>query len=102
MAIINEPAGFRVWGRRLTGSDETLDNNHWMRLAGRFSRRVRAYAKAHQIPVIHCGAGEGKHNLAEEHLKTTTVKRGILVGRAQARVEDVGKNHHIEAKQPLP
>ena len=41
----HDPAGFRLWWRRLTGSDETLDNNHLMRLAGRFSRRVRAYAK---------------------------------------------------------
>jgi hypothetical protein len=41
----HDPAGFRLWWRRLNGSDETLDNNHLMRLAGRFSRRVRAYAK---------------------------------------------------------
>lgn len=76
-----------------------------MRLAGRFSRRVRAYAKAHQIPVIDCGAGERKHHLAEEHLKTTTVKRGlflILVGRATARLWEVGKNHPIEANKPMP
>lgn len=48
----------------VTGSDETLDNHHPMRLAGRFSRRLRAYAKAHQIPLIDCG--ERKHNLARE------------------------------------
>jgi hypothetical protein len=101
----HDPAGFRLWWRRLTGSDETLDNNHLMRLAGRFSRRVRAYAKAHQIPVIDCGAGERKHNIAEEHLKTTQVKQGlflVLVGRAQARVWDVGRNHHIEPNKPMP
>jgi len=34
--------GFRVWWRRLTGSDDGLDNAPLMRLAGRFSRRVRA------------------------------------------------------------
>jgi hypothetical protein len=101
----HDPAGFRLWWRRLTGSDETLDNNHLMRLAGRFSRRVRGYAKAQQIPVIDCGAGERKHDIAEEHLKTTKVQRGlflILVGRAQARVWDVGRNHHIEPKKPMP
>ena len=48
----------------VTGSDETLDNHHLMCLAGRFSRRVRASAKAHQIPPIYCG--ERKHNLAQE------------------------------------
>jgi len=37
----HDPAGFRIGWRRLTGSDETLDNHHRMRLAGRFSRRVR-------------------------------------------------------------
>jgi hypothetical protein len=55
-------------------------------MAGRFSRRVRAYAKPHGIPVIDCGVDERKHELAEQHLKTTTVAEGvflILVGRAQ-------------------
>jgi hypothetical protein len=34
--------GFRQWWRRLmNGSDEQLDNAHLMRMAGRFSRRVR-------------------------------------------------------------
>src|SRR6266542_5672194 len=37
----HNPGGFRLWWRRLTGSDEQLDNAHLMRLAGRFSRRVR-------------------------------------------------------------
>jgi hypothetical protein len=31
------PGGFPVWWRALTGSEETLDNAHLMRLAGRFS-----------------------------------------------------------------
>ena len=53
----HSPGGFRVWWRALTGSDETLDNAHLMRLAGRFSRRVRGYAKAHDIPVVDCIAG---------------------------------------------
>ena len=28
------PGGFRVWWQALTGSEETLDNTHLMRLAG--------------------------------------------------------------------
>src|ERR1700730_5857372 len=40
------PGGFRVWWQALTGSEETLDNTHLMRLAGRFSRRIHGYAKA--------------------------------------------------------
>ena len=67
-----------------------------MRLAGRFSRRLRGYAKAHSIPVLDCPRGERKHDIAEDYLAQTKVTRGlflILVGRAQARVWDVGKNH---------
>ena len=31
----HNPGGFRVWWRRLIGSDEHLDNAHLMRMAGR-------------------------------------------------------------------
>ena len=61
----HSPGGFRVWWRALTGSDETLENAYLMRMAGRFSRRVRGYAKAHNIPVIDCSMGERKHDIAE-------------------------------------
>ena len=101
----HDPGGFRLWWRALTGSDETLDNAHLMRMAGRFSRRVRGYAKAHGIPVVDCSVGERKHDAAEEYLAKTKVTRGlflILVGRAQAPVWDVSVNHHIERKKPTP
>ena len=97
--------GFCAWWRRLTGSDASLDNAHLMRMAGRFSRRVRAYAKAHRIPVIDCGVGERKHELAEQHLATTTVTEGVflvLVSKAQAPVWDVSGKHHLERKRPMP
>src|SRR6266850_1507786 len=93
------PGGFRVWWQKLTGSVETLDNAHLMRLAGRFSRRVRAWAKASGIPLIDCRPGERKHDIAEEHLKKTTIKQGvflILVARAQAPVWDVRPKHRLE------
>jgi len=101
----HDPGGFRLWWRALTGSDETLDNTHLMRLAGRFSRRLRGYAKANGIPVVDCAVGERKHDLAEEYLAKTTVTHGlflILVGRAQAPVWDVSGKHHIERKKPMP
>jgi hypothetical protein len=97
--------GFRTWWQRLTGSDATLDNAHLMRMAGRFSRRVRAYAKAHRIPVIDCSVDDRKHDIAEAQLATTTVTHGIfliLVGRAQAPVWDVSGTHHLEWKRPRP
>lgn len=78
--------GFRTWWRRWhDGLDEDLDNAHLMRLAGRFSRRLRAFAKAEGIPVIDCGKGERKHELAEAYLGEHPDARGlflILVARA--------------------
>src|ERR1700751_3069422 len=87
--------GFRVWWRGLTGSDDALDNTHLMRMAGRFSRRLHGYAKAKGIPLLHCQAGERKHELAEEYLAKSHLTEGlflILVGRAQAPVWDVTTN----------
>jgi hypothetical protein len=101
----HDAGGFRLWWRQLTGSDGTLDNAHLMRLAGRFARRIRGYAKAHDIPIVNCSAGERKHDIAEDYLARTTIAQGlflVLVGRAQAPVWDVSANHHIERKQPMP
>ena len=101
----HDPGGFRLWWRALTGSDDTLENPHRMRMAGRFSRRIRGFAKANGIPVVDCSVGERKHDIAEEHLAKTKVTRGlflILVGRAQAPVWDVSANHHLERKKPMP
>ena len=39
------PGGFRLWWRSLEGGDDTLDNAHLIRMAGRFSRCVRGWAK---------------------------------------------------------
>lgn len=86
------PGGFRLWWRSLEGSDDTLDNAHLIRMAGRFSRCVRGWAKKKNIPVIDCAAGERKHNLAEEHLPTDPKRTGIfliLVNRAPASIWDV-------------
>jgi hypothetical protein len=73
----HDPGGFRVWWRALTGSDETLENTYLMRLAGRFSRRIRGYAKAHGIPVIDCSVGQRKHDIAEELRKNISPRRHL-------------------------
>src|SRR6201993_3249752 len=56
--------------------------------------------------LVHCQAGQHKHELAEEYLAKTQIRQGvflILVGRAQAPVWDVTTNHHhIEPKRPMP
>ncbi len=85
----HSPGGFRTWWRRLYGSDEHLDNTHLMRMAGRFARRVRGWAKANGVPVIDTKAGERKHLIAEEYLATHSVGVGVflvLVARAPAAV----------------
>ncbi len=97
--------GFRFWWRKLTGSDDTLHNAYLMRMAGRFSRRLRAYARAHGIPLIDCAVGERKHDIAEEYLANTKITRGlflILAGRARAPVWEVGINYHLRRKMPMP
>src|SRR5713101_3505840 len=78
-----------------------------MRLAGRFSRRVRGFAKAHHIPVIDCRRGDRKHDIAEDYLAEHSIGRGlfmILVGRAVAPVWDVqrssGGGIHLTKKLP--
>ena len=93
----NNVGGFRVWWRRLhDDSEELLDNNHLMRFAGRFARRVRAWAAANQVPVIDCKSGERKHRIAEAYLATQTVLGPcvflILVAKAPATVWDVRRN----------
>ena len=50
----HDPGGFRVWWRALTGSDETLENAYLMRMAGRFSRRVRGCRRISSAAVRPC------------------------------------------------
>lgn len=87
--------GFRVWWRDLMGSDETLDRTHIERMAGRFKRRLEAYAKENKIPFLHCEVGERKHEKAQEFLPKDPQFKGvflILVGRAPAPVWEVRRN----------
>ena len=60
--------GFVIGGEPFYGSDENLDTAHLIRLAGRFSRRLRAWGKAHSLPVIYYALGERKDQLAAEYL----------------------------------
>jgi hypothetical protein len=95
----HSPGGFRTWWRRLhDGSDELLDNNHLMRFAGRFARRVRAWAAATGVPVIDCTAGQRKHEIAERYLAEHPPARSgvflVLVAKAPATLWDA---HRFES-----
>jgi len=104
------PGGFRVWWRALHGSDGGLDTNHLMRMAGRFSRRVRAYAKAAGIPVLDCAPKEKKFEIAATYLAKHNGKPGvflILVAKAKAPAWEVlqsksGTIIDIHRKDPMP
>jgi hypothetical protein len=101
----HSPGGFRTWWRALSGSEQDLDNTHLMRMAGRFSRRVHAYAKANAIPLVHCQSGQRKHELAEQYLQSSPIEQGlflIVVGRAPAPVWEVRANGHIQTKKSMP
>src|SRR3989442_6994023 len=89
--------GFRVWWQKLTGSVETLDNAHLMRLSGRFSRRVRAWAKASGLPLMDCRPGERKHDIAEEHLKQTNVQQGVFLILVARTGSSVGRQSQASA-----
>ncbi len=95
-ALGHGAGGFRVWWRRWHGdSDADLDNAHLMRLAGRFARRVRAWAQANEVPVIDCKAGERKHLIAEQHLKAHDHSPGVflvLVAKAPATLFSVKRS----------
>ena len=73
----HNPGGFRAWWRQLFGSDDTLDNTHLIRIAGRFSRRLKAYAQAQ--PFVAQLAGWRRRRFAG----VTGVSRGA--GRAAHR-----------------
>jgi hypothetical protein len=92
----HNPGGFRCWWRRLHGgSDDLLDDTHLMRMAGRFARRVKAWAGANGVPVIYCTAGQRKHLIAEEYLETHSVRPGvflILAAKAPATVWKVKRS----------
>ncbi|MBI4611842.1 MAG: hypothetical protein HY726_22865 [Candidatus Rokubacteria bacterium] len=101
--------GFRHWWRKLTGSDATLDQEHLLQMAGRFSRRVHAYAKRRGIPLIHCEPGVRKHELAEQYRPQDSNFTGvflILVAKAPALVWEVSQNSrgvpHLSRKTPWP
>ena len=80
LSMCHSPGGFRTWWRAWhAGRDDTLDDTHLIRLAGRFARRVRAFAAAKGIPVIDCAPGERKHLIAEEYLATHDVGRGVFM-----------------------
>jgi DNA-binding transcriptional ArsR family regulator len=90
--VASSAGGFRYWWRRLYETDENLDKTHLIRLAGRFHRRVKAYAAKHDIPVLEGPLAERKHDLAEQYKPQDPTFVGlflIIISRASGVVWDV-------------
>jgi DNA-binding transcriptional ArsR family regulator len=106
--LVQSPGGMRAWWRRWHGSDDRLDDTNLMRLAGRFGRRVRAWAEHRGVPIVFAASGQRKDELAESSLPRDRTFRGvflIVVGRAPASVWHVqrtqsGSIRTIERKRP--
>ena len=75
------------------GSDDQLDRTHLTRMAGRFARRVKAWAAANQVPVIYCTAGQRKHLIAGEYLETHSPGVGVFLILAATAPASVWKGH---------
>ncbi len=101
----HSPGGFRIWWRRLHGGEDTLDNAHLIRMAGRFRRRLRAWAAENRVPVRICNHGEQKHDVAEEYRHRTEIREGlflIIEGRAQAPVWRISRTDSSVERSPYP
>jgi hypothetical protein len=68
-----------------------------MRMAGRFARRVKAWAKANGVPVIYCKAGERKHLIAEGYLEKNSPGVGVFLILAAKAPASVRKVHRTAA-----
>ena len=106
--LAQEPAGFRLWWRHWIGSDAGLDNTHLMRMAGRFARRVKGWARKWQVPIVFSKTGRRNEDLAAVHLPHDSSFEGIfaiIVNRAPGNVWDVqhtadGRILKIKRKEP--
>lgn len=104
------PGGFRLWWRRWQGSEAELDNTHLMRLAGRFARRVRAWANQRGVPLIFSPSRTRNEDISEAHLPTDPAFRGvflIVVSRGPGSIWEVqqtadGRIRNIQRKAPQP
>jgi hypothetical protein len=87
--------GFLLWWNDLN-PNTALSQEHLRRMAGDFSRRVRAFGQKHQIPIQYCEIGDKtKHARAEKLRPKDPNFQGvflILVARAPALVWQIKKN----------
>lgn len=100
------PGGFRNWYRDLNGDDKDLTQNRLIKFAGRFSRRIYAFAEKKSIPIIECKTEQRKHEIANEYLPKDKESKGlflILKSRASAYIWEIEefKSGSINIKKKL-
>lgn len=101
--------GLLTWWNRLYPGTP-VDQKRLEHMAGDFSRRVHAFAKAHTIPILHCAIGDHtKHARAEKLLPRDPAFHGvfaILVARAPGLVWKVTTNRQgkpvLRRQKPWP
>lgn len=77
--LMQTAGGFRYWWNLFKGSIDQLDDAHLMRMAGRFGRRVCAWAKRKKVPIIYSKAKERKHEIAEQYLPADEEFTGVFL-----------------------
>lgn len=77
-SLLSDPRGIRYWWRLLKGDDKSLTTNALMRLAGRFSKRLRAWCNSNKIPLEYFETGERKQGRAKELMPKDKNFEGIF------------------------
>lgn len=72
------PGGFRNWYRNFNGHDKDLTQNRLIKFAGRYSRRIYAFAEKKGIPIIECKTEQRKHQIAKEYLPKDKKSCGLF------------------------
>jgi len=105
--LLQSGGGFRTWWQAAFGSDDHLDNAHLMRWAGRFARRLRAFAASHNVPLLEKEPDDRMHEIVEELRPVAADFKGVFaisVHRAPNSVWNVvvypSGGIHLERKQP--
>jgi len=98
------PGGFRNWYRDFNGDDKDLVQSRLIKFAGRYSRRIYAFAEKKGIPVIECKTEQRKHQIARQYLPKDKNSSGlflILKSRASAFIWEIetSKNGSINIKR---
>lgn len=105
------PGGFRLWWFDRFGTFENLNDTMLMRLAGRYGRRVRGWARKRGIPVVDCSKGVRKDRLIKDYLPADPNFTGVFAIFTTRRPSPVWRvlrsdknptSFHLERKEPRP